>query len=89
VWLDRPAGGARVASCELPRTGGLDSWQTIRCSLRATGTHDVYLQVRGGGSGGEVVRLAALRFASLCIHHLRDRSRPVATTRLIPSRFDE
>lgn len=63
VWLDRPAGGARVASCELPRTGGLDSWQTIRCPLRATGTHDVYLQVRGGGSGGEAVRLAALRFA--------------------------
>jgi hypothetical protein len=73
VWLDRPAGGARVASCELPRTGGLDSWQTIRCSLRATGTHDVYLQVRGGGSGGEVVRLAALRFA---VHSPLARPKP-------------
>jgi beta-xylosidase len=62
VWLDRPAGGPRVASCELRSTGGWDSWKTVRCPLHATGTHDVYLQVRGGE--GEVVRLAALRFAA-------------------------
>jgi len=62
VWLDRPAGGARVATCELPRTGGWETWRTIRCPLRAAGTHDVYLQVRGGT--GEVVRLASLRFVA-------------------------
>jgi len=62
VWLDRTGGGRRVAICELPGTGGWDRWQTIRCPLAATGTHDVYLQVRGGKD--EVLRLASLRFAA-------------------------
>ena len=42
--------------------GSRGSWQTIRCPLRATGTHDVYLQVKGGK--GELVRLSSLRFAA-------------------------
>jgi hypothetical protein len=62
VWLDRPAGGRRVATCELPRTRGVEDWKTIRCPLRAAGTHDVYLQVRGGR--GEVLRLASLHFVA-------------------------
>jgi xylan 1,4-beta-xylosidase len=62
VWLDRSGGGRRVASCELRSTGGWERWQTIRCPLRATGTHDVYLQVKGGK--GELLRLASLRFAA-------------------------
>ena len=60
IWLDRPAGGERVATCEVPRTASWESWRTIRCPLRAAGTHDVYLQIRGGQ--GEVLRLSSLRF---------------------------
>jgi beta-xylosidase len=60
IWLDRLE-GPRIATCELPSTGGLDSWQTVRCPLRAAGTHDVYLQVKGGA--GEIARIASLRFS--------------------------
>ena len=62
VWLDRSGGGRRAATCELPSTGGWERWRTIRCPLRATGTHDVYLQIRGGN--GELLRLASLRFST-------------------------
>jgi len=61
VWLDQRS-GPPAATCALPRTGGLDQWQTVRCPLRATGTHDVYLEVQGGS--GESVRLASLRFTT-------------------------
>lgn len=60
IWLDRPAGGRRVATCEVPRTASWETWRTIRCPLHAAGTHDVYLQIRGGR--GEVLRLSSLRF---------------------------
>jgi hypothetical protein len=61
VWFDRLDGARVAARCDLPRTGGWEHWQTARCPLRATGTHDVYIRIRGGA--GEVARLADLRFS--------------------------
>jgi len=60
IWLDPQAGGRRVATCRIAGTGGWEDWQTARCSLRAEGSHDVYVKVRGGA--GELLRLASLRF---------------------------
>jgi beta-xylosidase len=60
IWLDPLAGGPRIASCPVRGTGGWESWKTVRCALRASETHEVYLRVRGGA--GELLRLASLRF---------------------------
>jgi hypothetical protein len=73
VWFDERDGARRTVRCQLPRTGGWEHWRTVRCPLRASGTHDVYLQVRGGA--GEVVRLAELRFAAPERHRHDDRDR--------------
>jgi xylan 1,4-beta-xylosidase len=60
VWLDPLAGGSKVASCPIASTGSWDTWQTVTCTLTASGSHEVYLKVRGGP--GELLRLSSLRF---------------------------
>ncbi|AUX44340.1 xylosidase/arabinosidase [Sorangium cellulosum] len=60
VWLDPLAGGRRVATCDIPATGGWETWTTATCKVSAAGTHEVYLKAKGGS--GELLRLASLRF---------------------------
>ncbi|WP_228551379.1 carbohydrate-binding protein [Paenibacillus sp. B01] len=43
------AGGALVATCAVPGTGGWQAWQTKSCSVSgASGTHTLYLKFTGG-----------------------------------------
>lgn len=60
VWLDPLAGGHRVATCDVPATGGWETWTTVTCKVSAAGSHEVYLRAKGGS--GELLRLASLRF---------------------------
>ncbi|WP_437330037.1 family 43 glycosylhydrolase [Sorangium sp. So ce381] len=61
VWIDPLAGGSMIGTCALPGTDGWEKWKTTTCNVAPTsGTHEVYLKVKGGQ--GELVRLASLRF---------------------------
>jgi len=42
-------GGTLVGTCNVPGTGGWQTWTTVSCSVNgATGTHDVYFKFAGG-----------------------------------------
>jgi arabinoxylan arabinofuranohydrolase len=46
--LDSPT-GTRVGNCNVPVTGGWQTWTSVSCSMNgATGTHDLYLRFSGG-----------------------------------------
>ncbi len=47
VWLDPLAGGRRVATCDVPATGGWETWTTVTCKVSAVGSHEVYLRAKG------------------------------------------
>jgi arabinoxylan arabinofuranohydrolase len=48
VRLDNPT-GTLVGTCNVPGTGGWQSWTTVSCTTSgATGTHDLYLRFAGG-----------------------------------------
>jgi hypothetical protein len=43
------AGGTLVGACDVPGTGGWQTWTTVSCPVAgATGTHDLYLRFAGG-----------------------------------------
>jgi hypothetical protein len=43
-------GGTLVGTCNVPGTGGWQTWTTVTCAVNgATGTHDLYLRFAGGG----------------------------------------
>ena len=42
-------GGTLVGTCNVPGTGGWQTWTTVTCAVNgATGTHDLYLRFAGG-----------------------------------------
>jgi len=44
------ASGPTVGTCNVPGTGGWQTWTTVTCPVSgATGTHDLYLRFTGGG----------------------------------------
>nr|WP_169732007.1 family 43 glycosylhydrolase [Glycomyces arizonensis] len=46
--LDGPS-GALVGTCDVPNTGGWQTWQTVSCPVSgAAGEHDLYLKFTGG-----------------------------------------
>ncbi len=60
VWLDPFADGNLAAACEIPDTGGFDTFETVTCELSAIGTHEVVLKAKGGDD--ELVRIRAFKF---------------------------
>jgi arabinoxylan arabinofuranohydrolase len=49
VRLDS-ATGTLVGTCNVPGTGGWQTWTTVTCAVNgATGTHDLFLRFAGGG----------------------------------------
>jgi uncharacterized protein (TIGR03790 family) len=64
VHLDSPA-GTLLGTCDVPVTGGWQTWTTQTCPLTAaTGTHDLYL-VFGSGTDGGVGFLFNLQWFAL------------------------
>ena len=50
IVLDNVAGEV-VGSCITPNTGGMDSWQTVSCSIsKITGIHDIVLRFSGASA---------------------------------------
>jgi beta-xylosidase len=60
VWLDPFANGKLAATCEIPNTGGFDTFKTVTCELLAIGSHEVVLKTKG--KDGELVRIESFRF---------------------------
>jgi hypothetical protein len=49
-WHLDSATGTLIGTCDVPGTGGWQTWTTVTCPVSgATGTHDLYLRFAGGG----------------------------------------
>ena len=49
-WRLDSATGTLIGTCDVPGTGGWQTWTTVTCPVSgATGTHDLYLRFAGGG----------------------------------------
>lgn len=63
IRIDNPSGQI-IGSCNVPQTGGWQTWKTMTCALSASvsGVHNVYLTFIPNGFGGNLYNIEWIQF---------------------------
>ena len=65
LWIDggEKNGGTRIGICQVPATGGIDSWKEVSCDIEGTsGVHNLYLIYKGKQAEGTLFRFDSYMF---------------------------